>query len=87
MNIKFIFSFNSIVFVLIFKAEIIFHAAYGSSKDISVYQSIGLKADQIYIVGKVSKKQYSMANVSLFSLISYVLKISIFVNKYWMKAK
>ncbi|CAG2119866.1 unnamed protein product, partial [Medioppia subpectinata] len=33
-------------------SEIVFQAAYGSSKDITVYQSLGLKADQIFIVGK-----------------------------------
>jgi len=32
---------------------LIVHACYGSSKDISVYTSIGLKAKQIFIVGKV----------------------------------
>ncbi|XP_071529989.1 protein retinal degeneration B isoform X1 [Panulirus ornatus] len=38
-------------------------AAYGSSKDITVYSSIGLKAEQIYIVGKASKKQQTSAQV------------------------
>lgn len=42
---------------------IVIHAAYGSSKDISVYTSIGLRPKQIYIVGKVSKKLYSQATV------------------------
>lgn len=32
---------------------IVINAAYGSSKDIAVYQNVGLKASQIYIVGKV----------------------------------
>ena len=49
------------------KMEVIIRAAYGSSKDISVYQSSDLKPEQIYIVGKVWKKQMSMANVSFFS--------------------
>lgn len=35
--------------------------AYGSAKDISVYNSIGLKPKQIYIVGRVSKKQQPLA--------------------------
>ncbi|XP_037919293.1 protein retinal degeneration B isoform X2 [Hermetia illucens] len=39
------------------------HSAYGSSKDIAVYTNIGLKANQIYIVGKVSKKLQSNATV------------------------
>lgn len=44
--------------------EIIFRAAYGSSKDISVYQSADLKPEQIYVVGKIWKKQQlTMANV------------------------
>ena len=33
---------------------LVVHACYGSSKDISVYTSIGLKPKQIFIVGKVS---------------------------------
>jgi hypothetical protein len=40
---------------------VIIHVAYGSSKDISVYSSIGLKPRQIFIVGKVSKKQAALA--------------------------
>lgn len=32
---------------------LVIHACYGSSKDISVYTSIGLKPKQIFIVGKV----------------------------------
>lgn len=44
--------------------EVIFKCAYGSSKDISVYQSVDMRPDQIYIVGKVSKKQLPQAKVS-----------------------
>ncbi|XP_059481583.1 protein retinal degeneration B isoform X2 [Neocloeon triangulifer] len=40
---------------------LIVHAAYGSSKDITVYSSIGLKPKEIFIVGKVSKKQAPLA--------------------------
>ena len=36
-------------------------AAYGSSKDISVYSSVGIKPDNIYIVGKVSRKHQGQA--------------------------
>jgi hypothetical protein len=43
---------------------LVIHAAYGSSKDIVVYQSLGLKPDKIHIVGKISKKQASGCNVS-----------------------
>ncbi|KAG1678718.1 Protein retinal degeneration B [Nymphon striatum] len=39
------------------------HAGYGSSKDIQMYASLGLKPDQIFIVGKTSKKQQSQAQV------------------------
>lgn len=37
--------------------EIIIHAAYGSSKDINVYSSLGLKNEQMYIIGKPSRRQ------------------------------
>jgi len=40
---------------------VIVHCAYGSSKDINVYSSLGLQANQIYIVGKVGKKQQNAA--------------------------
>ncbi|XP_044737260.1 protein retinal degeneration B isoform X2 [Chrysoperla carnea] len=43
--------------------KVVIHAAYGSSKDISVYNSIGLTQKQIYIVGKASKKQQNQAIV------------------------
>ena len=36
-------------------------AAYGSSKDISVYSNVGLKPDSIFIVGKISRKQQGQA--------------------------
>ncbi|KAK7871835.1 hypothetical protein R5R35_006433 [Gryllus longicercus] len=42
---------------------VIVHVAYGSSKDISVYTSIGLKPRQIFIVGKVSKKHHALATI------------------------
>ncbi|XP_034118816.1 protein retinal degeneration B isoform X4 [Drosophila albomicans] len=38
-------------------------AAYGSSKDISVYTNVGMRHEQIFIVGKVSKKLQSNATV------------------------
>ncbi|XP_052864610.1 protein retinal degeneration B [Anopheles cruzii] len=46
---------------LILNQGLIVHAAYGSSKDISVYTSIGLKPKQIFITGKVSKKLQTTA--------------------------
>lgn len=48
---------------LIQEHQVIIHAAYGSSKDISVYSSIGLRPQQIFIVGKVSKKHHIQATV------------------------
>jgi len=49
------------------KAQVYVHAAYGSSKDISVYQSLGLEPHQIFVIGKVSKKQQKEAVVSWYS--------------------
>lgn len=40
-----------------------FFAAYGSTKDISVYTSIGLPPSQIYIVGRPSKKMQHQCQV------------------------
>ncbi|XP_077292954.1 retinal degeneration B [Arctopsyche grandis] len=48
---------------LIQNHSVIVHTAYGSSKDIGVYTNIGLHPRQIYIVGKVGKKQLSSAIV------------------------
>jgi len=42
--------------------DIVVHAGYGSSKDISVYSSLGVKQETINIVGKVSKKQVHLCN-------------------------
>ncbi|KAK3581976.1 hypothetical protein CHS0354_003237 [Potamilus streckersoni] len=41
--------------------QLVYRAAYGSSKDISGYKDLGLKKEQIFIVGKASKKQASHA--------------------------
>lgn len=38
-------------------------AGYGSTKDISVYTSIGLPPSQIYIVGRPSKKMQHQCQV------------------------
>lgn len=45
------------------EVELSIYAAYGSSKDIWIYQALGLNRDNIFIVGKVSKKQQHLANV------------------------
>lgn len=42
--------------------EMLIHAAYGSSKDISVYSSLGLRPENIHVVGKISKKQQGSCN-------------------------
>ncbi|XP_037088501.1 protein retinal degeneration B-like isoform X3 [Pollicipes pollicipes] len=42
---------------LVEESGMIIHAGYGSSKDIGMYSSVGLKPEQIYIVGKFSRKQ------------------------------
>ncbi|KAF2354577.1 DDHD domain [Trinorchestia longiramus] len=39
----------------------IIDAAYGSTKDISVYSGLGLSPEQIYVVGKAGKKQQTQA--------------------------
>uniref|UniRef100_A0A4W4HBP8 DDHD domain-containing protein n=1 Tax=Electrophorus electricus TaxID=8005 RepID=A0A4W4HBP8_ELEEL len=41
---------------LVCEAHLRIHAAYGSTKDISVYASLGLPPSQIYIVGRPTKK-------------------------------
>lgn len=46
------------------EAEIIYHAAYGSAKDISVYSALGIAPEKIFIAGKVAKKLQSQATVS-----------------------
>uniref|UniRef100_A0A3P9ATP2 Phosphatidylinositol transfer protein membrane associated 2 n=1 Tax=Maylandia zebra TaxID=106582 RepID=A0A3P9ATP2_9CICH len=45
--------------------EVRIFAGYGSTKDISVYTSIGLPSSQIYIVGRPSKKMQHQCQVSL----------------------
>lgn len=48
-----------------FQAHMKIFAGYGSTKDISVYTSIGLPSSQIYIVGRPSKKMQHQCQVSL----------------------
>ncbi|XP_035721689.1 protein retinal degeneration B-like isoform X3 [Vespa mandarinia] len=42
---------------------VIIHQAYGSSKDISVYTSINLKPNQIFVIGGASKKHHALATI------------------------
>lgn len=46
---------------LINEHGVILHAAYGSGKDISVYNNCGLSPRQIYAIGRISKKYGSLA--------------------------
>ncbi len=48
--------FSAISRNLISEEDVVVHCAYGSSKDVSVYSGLGLKPEEIYIVGKSSKK-------------------------------
>lgn len=66
--------------------DIIFRAAYGSSKDIAVYKELDMKVDQIYIVGKISKKLQSFAIVrnTTNEYSPIVIVVSLF--RLWMKA-
>ncbi|CAG5136202.1 unnamed protein product, partial [Candidula unifasciata] len=45
------------------EAQIELKAAYGSSKDVSIYKDLGLQPNQIFIVGKVSRKQFGHAQI------------------------
>ncbi|BFZ04635.1 hypothetical protein BsWGS_07673 [Bradybaena similaris] len=45
------------------EAQVELKAAYGSGKDISIYKELGLQANQIFIVGKVSRKHYGQAQI------------------------
>ncbi|KAL7294405.1 hypothetical protein TKK_0012407 [Trichogramma kaykai] len=42
---------------------VVIHHAYGSNKDISVYQMVNLLPQQIFIVGKVPRKNHALATV------------------------
>ncbi|KAJ8680190.1 hypothetical protein QAD02_015977 [Eretmocerus hayati] len=42
---------------------VVIHHAYGSNKDISVYTSLNLLPNQIFIVGKVPRKNHALATV------------------------
>jgi len=49
--------------LIVLQAQLNICVAYGSSKDITVYQAIGLQPDQIFIIGKVAKKHRKEAVV------------------------
>lgn len=48
---------------LINEHGVLIHAAYGSGKDISVYQNCGLSPKQIYAIGRISRKYNNMATI------------------------
>lgn len=49
--------------LLLFQCFIKITAAYGSTKDISVYSVLGLPASQIFIVGRPTKKYQTQCQV------------------------
>jgi len=55
--------------MVVFQAQLNIRVAYGSSKDIAVYQAIGLQPDQIYIIGRVAKKHRKEAVVCVITII------------------
>lgn len=56
--------------------DVVFHAAYGSTKDIGVYSALGMKPEQIYIIGKASKKQAGQATFLLDGYADHLAKLS-----------
>lgn len=48
----------------VFQCFIKISAAYGSTKDISVYSVLGLPPSQIFIVGRATKKYQTQCQVS-----------------------
>lgn len=58
------------------QAQVHVKCAYGSLKDVTVYQQIGLKPEQIFIVGRTSKKVVKEATVSQF----FSIELSLLAN-------
>jgi len=56
--------------------QVVLAAGYGSSKDISVYSSLGIQPSNIHIVGKVSKKQMASCNPLTEGYAAHLTKIS-----------
>jgi len=52
-------------------------AAYGSSKDISVYSNVGLKPESIFIVGKISRKQQGQAQSLIEGYASHLANLAV----------
>lgn len=58
-----IFSWLTFVIFPFLQCHIKICAAYGSMKDISVYNVLGLSPSQIYIVGRPTKKYQTLCQV------------------------
>jgi hypothetical protein len=56
--------------------NLLIHAAYGSSKDVGVYSGLGMRPEQIYVVGKASKKQAQLATVLSDGYADHLAKLS-----------
>ncbi|VDN31570.1 unnamed protein product [Dibothriocephalus latus] len=54
---------------LVQQAHLHVHCAYGSSKDIPLYRSLGLQPSQIFAIGKISRRQALEATVSTICLL------------------
>jgi len=67
VNVCYIVAKSTEPSVAVLQAQLNICVAYGSSKDIAVYQAIGLQPEQIYIIGKVAKKHRKEAVVRYLS--------------------
>lgn len=63
-EVDFVTSLANFEFTVSLQAGVIIHAAYGSSKDVQVYGAVGLKPDEIFCIGKASKKLQDRTTVS-----------------------
>lgn len=63
-------------YFLFHQCHIKINSAYGSMKDISVYNMLGLSPSQIYIVGRPSKKYQNQCQVVQFTFVYFDLLAS-----------
>lgn len=73
---------NLVTVVLFEQCHIKIISAYGSMKDISVYNMLGLSPSQIYIVGRPSKKYQNQCQV-VCSLSEFVINLIYFWLSVW----
>lgn len=64
---------SPIDYLLSHQCHIKINSAYGSMKDISVYNMLGLSPSQIYIVGRPSKKYQNQCQVLQFRFVEIVI--------------